>query len=62
MSAWSTRYPMQFEEGVDYYEEKGTVVMTEKFHRDRGYCCGSGCRHCPYKTKQQKMKELMQRR
>jgi hypothetical protein len=32
----------------DFYMEKGKKVMTEKFHLKRGYCCGSGCRHCPY--------------
>jgi hypothetical protein len=36
-------------EGVDYYIDKtGLMVFTEKYHRDRGYCCKSGCRHCPY--------------
>ncbi|MGV3599243.1 MAG: DUF5522 domain-containing protein [Bacteroidota bacterium] len=35
-------------ENVDYYFDKGLMVFTEKFHRKRGYCCGSGCRHCPY--------------
>ena len=36
-------------EGVDfYYSEKGWMVMTEKFHLERGYCCGNGCRHCPF--------------
>ncbi len=38
----------RFEEGVDFYYEKGLMVLTEKFLRDRGYCCGNGCRHCPY--------------
>jgi hypothetical protein len=23
-------------------------VFTARFLRDRGYCCESGCRHCPY--------------
>jgi hypothetical protein len=23
-------------------------VFTAKFLLRRGYCCGSGCRHCPY--------------
>ena len=36
--------------GVDYYIENGHWVFTEKFLRERGYCCGSGCRHCPYKS------------
>jgi hypothetical protein len=36
-------------EGEDfYYSEKGWMVMTEKFHLERGHCCGNGCRHCPY--------------
>jgi hypothetical protein len=36
-------------EGVDfYYNEQGMMVLTEKYHLERGYCCGNGCRHCPY--------------
>jgi len=35
-------------EGVDFYYESGFMVFTEKFLRERGYCCESGCRHCPY--------------
>lgn len=36
-------------EGEDfYYNADGYVVLTEKFHLERGYCCGNGCRHCPY--------------
>ena len=26
----------------------GYLVMTAAFLLDRGTCCGSGCRHCPY--------------
>lgn len=26
----------------------GFTVFTAKFLADRGYCCASGCRHCPY--------------
>lgn len=32
----------------DYYLENGYVVFTEAYHKKRGYCCGSGCRHCPF--------------
>ena len=33
----------------DYYmNEEGFIVFTEKYHLKRGYCCKSGCRHCPY--------------
>ena len=35
-------------EGIDFYYENGYMVFTEKYLRDRGYCCGKGCRHCPY--------------
>jgi hypothetical protein len=39
----------QLIEGEDfYYTENGWMVMTEKFHLERGHCCGNGCRHCPY--------------
>ena len=26
----------------------GNTVFTATFLADRGYCCESGCRHCPY--------------
>lgn len=33
----------------DYYiNEQGLMVFTAKYHLKRGYCCGSGCKHCPY--------------
>jgi hypothetical protein len=35
-------------DGVDFYREGPYVVFTEKYLRDRGYCCESGCRHCPF--------------
>ncbi|HTH37437.1 MAG TPA: DUF5522 domain-containing protein [Pyrinomonadaceae bacterium] len=41
----------EFKEGVDYYFENGLMVLTAEFLRKRGYCCGSGCRHCPYPKK-----------
>ena len=34
--------------GVDYYVEAGRWVFTAHYLRKRGYCCRSGCRHCPY--------------
>lgn len=36
-------------EGVDFYFEKGLMVLTAHFLKKRGYCCDNGCRHCPYK-------------
>ena len=35
-------------EGEDFYREGPYIVFTEKYLRKRGYCCESGCRHCPY--------------
>ncbi len=33
----------------DYYmSEEGYIVFTEQYLSRRGYCCESGCRHCPY--------------
>lgn len=35
-------------EGDDFYFEGAMMVFTERFLLRRGYCCESGCRHCPY--------------
>ena len=32
----------------DFYMEGPYMVFTAAYHLKRGYCCGSGCRHCPY--------------
>lgn len=43
---------MEWIEGIQYYyDESGLIVLTEKYHKDRGYCCGNGCRHCPFDYK-----------
>jgi 23S rRNA (cytidine1920-2'-O)/16S rRNA (cytidine1409-2'-O)-methyltransferase len=44
-----TRTPQPVE-GRDYYFEDGLMVLTAEYLLDRGYCCGNGCRHCPYPT------------
>jgi hypothetical protein len=33
----------------DFYYEGPYLVFTEIYHRKRGYCCNSDCRHCPYR-------------
>lgn len=39
-------------EGVHfYYNEEGLTVLTEKYHLQRGFCCGNGCLNCPYNYK-----------
>jgi hypothetical protein len=35
-------------EGAHYYWSGNLVVFTEQYHLERGYCCGMGCKHCPY--------------
>jgi hypothetical protein len=31
----------------------GLLVLTAHYLRQRGYCCGAGCRHCPYTEAEQ---------
>jgi hypothetical protein len=38
-------------EQPDSYLENGLLVFTAAHHLKRGYCCGSGCRHCPYEPR-----------
>ena len=38
------------ERGLSTYLDPATgfSVMTADYLADRGYCCGQGCRHCPW--------------
>jgi len=39
----------QLTKEVHYYTDaNGNIVFTETFLLARGYCCGNGCRHCPF--------------
>lgn len=31
-----------------YLSPEGYIIFTENYHLKRGYCCKSGCKHCPY--------------
>jgi biotin synthase-like enzyme len=44
----------KFEEGTHYYFDGKRVVFTALYHLERGYCCGSNCRHCPYEPRYEK--------
>ena len=45
--SWLEKYDKE-----DYYlTEEGYLVFTEIYHRKRGHCCQSNCRHCPWKIK-----------
>ena len=49
-------------EGEDFYREGGYVVFTGRYHLRRGYCCGSGCRHCPYDSDAEKVEPHEEKR
>jgi hypothetical protein len=42
------RKQIPLEEGDYYWTPEGYRVFTAKYLLKRGYCCESGCRHCPY--------------
>lgn len=44
-------------EGIDYYIENGRWVFMAEFHLNRGSCCGSSCRHCPYGDSDKNIKD-----
>jgi hypothetical protein len=44
-----------------FYEENGKTVFTEEYHIQRGYCCGNGCRYCPYEPMAQKGNTLIKK-
>jgi len=31
-----------------YLDRNNLMVFTATYLQRRGYCCGNGCRHCPY--------------
>ena len=45
------------EEGDYYLTPEGYRCFTEQYHLKRGYCCESGCRHCPYGFNKNKLKK-----
>lgn len=39
----------ELKEGIDFYfDESGLMVLTKHFHLKRGFCCGNGCKNCPF--------------
>lgn len=49
-AALRRRQPARPGPGDFYFDpETGFVVFTAAYHRRRGFCCGSGCRHCPWR-------------
>jgi len=50
------RHDLAVERGQDGYFDPVTnlFVLTASYLGRRGYCCGSGCRHCPYPEDEQR--------
>ena len=48
-----------YKKDIHYYMDGERVVFTALFHIQRGQCCGSGCRHCPYNPKHTKGKVVL---
>jgi len=48
----TARHRAAVQRGEPCYTDPATElsVFTAAFLADRGYCCDSGCRHCPYLT------------
>lgn len=43
----------KLKKGTDFYLDKNNLmVFTEKYLLDRGSCCKSCCKHCPYGYKE----------
>jgi len=34
-----------------YFDRNNLMVFTATYLERRGYCCGNGCRHCPYPSR-----------
>ncbi|GAA4306750.1 DUF5522 domain-containing protein [Nibribacter koreensis] len=49
--------PLPLQPGDTYFNEQGLMVFTEQYHLRRGYCCQSGCKHCPYGYQKEAKKE-----
>jgi len=44
--------------GLDYYVEAGRYVFTAAYLKSRGWCCGNGCRHCPYRDDEKREQSM----
>ncbi len=56
--------PLFDDEEMFYMNNDGFMVFTASYLLQRGYCCGNGCKHCPYDYKavqnEQKRKKLIE--
>ena len=40
-----------FDDDEPFTSSDGLVIFTADYLLQRGYCCGNGCRNCPYNYK-----------
>ncbi len=56
----------QLQEGLDfYYNDLGYMVLTSRYHLEKGKCCGNGCLNCPFdyiNVPQPRRAELLKKR
>ncbi len=43
--------PLFDDDELFYMNTEGFMVFTADYLLQRGYCCGNGCKHCPYDYK-----------
>ena len=50
---WQSSHDAAVERGESHYidPDSGYLVFTVVGLLERGYCCGNGCRHCPYQDR-----------
>lgn len=48
--AYGRQHELAVQQGEHWYidAQTGFMVFTELYHRERGTCCLSVCRHCPW--------------
>ncbi|CAG8473256.1 hypothetical protein C2G38_476224 [Gigaspora rosea] len=60
---WAEAHRIAVQNNQNTYTDPETsyIVMTELFHKQRGYCCGNNCRHCPYDHVNVKKKNVIEK-
>lgn len=46
-----SRKPLFDDDELFYMNNDGFMVFTAEYLLKRGYCCGNGCKHCPFDYK-----------
>lgn len=48
---WPADWLASLKEAREVDQSKDGASFSELDHLERGYCCGNGCRHCPFLRK-----------